>query len=157
MGSPSPSCANSVRPKAGSGGVSPPGSFRGCKAGRRCALSVVKIFFHLGLAGLCFTRRQVNEAEDAQAFASRQFQKWKRGRNLLLEHGRHEKRANSHRHPPEPMPSAAGGGPACWREFPAFQRRPSTAGCVTGQGPAPAVPGLFPRLRKWSVDFPTGP
>jgi hypothetical protein len=41
----------------------------------RCALSVVKIFFHLGLAGLWFTRRQVNEADDAQAFVSRQFQK----------------------------------------------------------------------------------
>src|SRR5437870_5948593 len=39
-----------------------------------------------------------NEADDAQAFVSRKFQKWKRDRNLLLEHGRHEKRANSHRH-----------------------------------------------------------
>ena len=95
--------------------------------------------------------------DDAQAFVSRQFQKWKGNRNLLLENGRHEKRVNSHRHPPEPMPSAAGGGPARWREFPAFQRRPSTAGCATGQGPAPAVPGLFPRLRNWSVDSPTGP
>jgi hypothetical protein len=45
-------------------------------------------------------KQVLSNVEGAAKIGEQQFQKWKRDRNLLLEHGRHEKRANSHRHPP---------------------------------------------------------